>query len=148
MSATLTPSTAADRAGKSRPKRSAPPNVTGPALKGLAIFVVLAAFGLGIALVAGATFVFNVVVWLLFTVLWVAFVGALAFSPPRDTRRGLAGRASTGHPHPGRRMAAVLADHGGPVDLAAPVGRSDPAHAAACDRGVERLPLLPAQLTI
>ena len=81
MSATLTPSTAADRAGKSRPKRSAPPNVTGPALKGLAIFVVLAAFGLGIALVAGATFVFNVVVWLLFTVLWVAVVGALAFSP-------------------------------------------------------------------
>jgi hypothetical protein len=81
MSATLTPSTAADRAGKSRPKRSAPPNVTGPALKGLAIFVVLAAFGLGIALVAGATFVFNVVVWLLFTVLWVALVGALAFSP-------------------------------------------------------------------
>jgi hypothetical protein len=81
MSATLTPSTAADRAGKRRAKRSAPPNVTGPALKGLAIFVVLAAFGLGIALVAGATFVFNVVVWLLFTVLWVAFVGALAFSP-------------------------------------------------------------------
>jgi hypothetical protein len=81
MSATLAPSTAADRAGKSRPKRSAPPNVTGPALKGLAIFVVLAAFGLGIALVAGATFVFNVVVWLLFTVLWVAVVGALAFSP-------------------------------------------------------------------
>jgi hypothetical protein len=81
MSATLTPSTAADRAGKRRAKRSAPPNVTGPALKGLAIFVVLAAFGLGIALVAGATSVFNVVVWLLFTVLWVAFVGALAFSP-------------------------------------------------------------------
>ena len=81
MSATLTPSTAADRAGKRRAKRSAPPNVTGPALKGLAIFVVLAAFGLGIALVAGATSVFNVVVWLLFTVLWVAVVGALAFSP-------------------------------------------------------------------
>jgi len=81
MSATLAPSTAADRAGKSRPKRSAPPNVTGPALKGLAIFVVLAAFGLGIALVAAATFVFNLVVWLLFTVLWVAVVGALAFSP-------------------------------------------------------------------
>jgi hypothetical protein len=81
MSATLTPSTAADRAGKSRAKRSAPPNVTGPALKGLAIFVALAAFGLGIALVAGATSVFNVVVWLLFTVLWVAVVGALAFSP-------------------------------------------------------------------
>jgi hypothetical protein len=81
MSATLTPSTAADRAGQSRPKRSAPPNVSGPALKGLAIFVVLAAFGLGIALVTGATFVFNVVVWLLFTVLWVAVVGALAFSP-------------------------------------------------------------------
>ena len=81
MSATLTPSTAADRAGKRRAKRSAPPNVTGPALKGLAIFVVLAAFGLGIALVAGATSVFNVVVWLLFTVLWVAVVGTLAFSP-------------------------------------------------------------------
>jgi hypothetical protein len=81
MSATLTPSTAADRAGKRRAKRSAPPNVTGPALRGLAIFVVLAAFGLGIALVAGATFAFNVVVWLLFTVLWVAVVGALAFSP-------------------------------------------------------------------
>jgi hypothetical protein len=81
MSATLTPSTAADRAGKRRAKRSAPPDVTGPALRGLAIFVVLAAFGLGIALVAGATFAFNVVVWLLFTVLWVAVVGALAFSP-------------------------------------------------------------------
>jgi hypothetical protein len=81
MSATLTPSTAADRASNSRSKRSAPPNLVRPALRGLAIFVVLAALALVIALVTGATLVFNVVVWLLFTVLWIAFMAALAFTP-------------------------------------------------------------------
>jgi hypothetical protein len=80
MSATSTPSTQANQP-LGRPKRSAPPNIAGPALKGLAIFVVVAVLGLAIALVTGATSVFNVVVWLLFVVLWIAFATALAFSP-------------------------------------------------------------------
>jgi hypothetical protein len=81
MSATTTPSTPAARLRSQRPKRALPPQISRPALIGLSIFVVLAATGLGIALAAGATFVFNVLAWLLFTVLWTGVLAALAFSP-------------------------------------------------------------------
>lgn len=78
---TVTPSTPAGRVRSpgSKPTQLAP--IIRPALRGLAIVVVLAAGGLGIALAAGATFVFNVLVWLLFTVLWLAVLAALAFRP-------------------------------------------------------------------
>jgi hypothetical protein len=47
----------------------------------LAIVVGIGAVGLGIALIAGATVVFNVLIFTLFTVLWIAFAAALVFSP-------------------------------------------------------------------
>lgn len=47
----------------------------------LAAFVVIAGLGLGIALIAGATAAFNVLVFVLFTVLWFSFAAALVFSP-------------------------------------------------------------------
>jgi hypothetical protein len=50
-------------------------------LVALTIFVALAGCGLVVALVTSATSVFNVLIWLLFTVLWIAFAAALAFSP-------------------------------------------------------------------
>lgn len=81
MSAALTHSPSIGPATNQRPKRSAPPKITRPVLTGLAIFVSLAAIGLAVSLVTGATSVFNVLVWLLFAVLWIAFLAALAFSP-------------------------------------------------------------------
>lgn len=47
----------------------------------LAVFVGIAGIGLVIALMTGATVVFNVLVFALFTVLWIAFAAAIAFSP-------------------------------------------------------------------
>jgi hypothetical protein len=47
----------------------------------LGVFVVVAGVGLGIALVTGAAQAFNILVWAAFTVLWIAFAVALAFSP-------------------------------------------------------------------
>lgn len=79
MSTTVTPSAGARRTPRS--KRVLPAPITGPALQGFAIVVVLAALGLAMALAAGATFVFSVLVWLLFTVLWLAALVAIAISP-------------------------------------------------------------------
>lgn len=60
------------------PRRS---NVIPPLAGGLTVFVVLSAIALIVALLAGATFVFNVVVWLLFAVLWLALMAAIALAP-------------------------------------------------------------------
>jgi hypothetical protein len=81
MSTTVAPSKPASPLRTQRSKRALPAPITRPALRTLAILVVLAALGLGIALAAGATVVFNVLVWLLFTVLWLAVLVILAFSP-------------------------------------------------------------------
>ena len=81
MSTTAAPSTPASSARSLQPKRILPAHITRPALHGLAAFIILAAAGLGIALAIGATLVFNVLVWLLFAVLWLAVLAALAFSP-------------------------------------------------------------------
>jgi hypothetical protein len=78
MNTTLTPAPAA---GSGRSKRSASSARTQRIRVGLAIFVVADGCALGIALVTGAGFVFNVLVWLLFVVLWIAFAAALAVSP-------------------------------------------------------------------
>jgi hypothetical protein len=81
MSRTPTTSAAAARPGNSRPARAAPTRVVRAALRGLALFAALAALALVVALVTGLTAVFDVVVWLLFTVLWIAFMAAVAFDP-------------------------------------------------------------------
>jgi hypothetical protein len=47
----------------------------------LGVFVVVAGVGLGIALVTGAAQAFNILVWAAFTVLWMTFAVAVAFSP-------------------------------------------------------------------
>lgn len=57
------------------------PNVIPPLAGGLAVFVVLSMVALLVALVAGATLVFNVVVWLLFAVLWLALMAAITLAP-------------------------------------------------------------------
>lgn len=57
------------------------PNVIPPLTGGLAVFVVLSAVALVVALLAGATLVFNVAVWLLFAVLWLALMAAIALAP-------------------------------------------------------------------
>ena len=57
------------------------PNVIRPLAGGLAVFVVLSAIALIVALLAGATFVFIVVVWLLFAVLWLALMASIALAP-------------------------------------------------------------------
>jgi hypothetical protein len=80
MSTTVAPSTPAGALGNPGSKRAQPAPISS-ALRGLAIVVAHAAVSLGIAFAAGATFVFNVLVWLLFTVLWLAVLVALAFSP-------------------------------------------------------------------
>ena len=72
------------RAGTSRgraPRGLTGPKLTRPFTGGLALFVLVSAVGLIVALLAGATFVFNVVVWLLFTVLWLALLVAIALAP-------------------------------------------------------------------
>ena len=62
--------------------RQAPASV-GPGLRALAVFVVVAAVALAAALVTGATAVFNVLVFVLFAVLWLYFAAALVASPTR-----------------------------------------------------------------
>lgn len=79
MPATLTPP-------PTRPAAILQPASTSPALlrpisTALAVFVGIAGIGLAIALVTGATIVFNILVFALFTVLWIAFAAALGFSP-------------------------------------------------------------------
>ena len=81
MSATTTHSIPVSRTSGRPPHRSARPSVIRPALRGLAVFVLVAAVGLVVALGTGATAVFNVLVLLLFGVLWMAFAAALVFSP-------------------------------------------------------------------
>src|SRR5205823_199950 len=77
------PSTPRQRSGRPSSSRAAPPQIVRPILGALGVFVVLAGIGLGIALVTGATQAFNILVWAAFTVLWIAFAVALAFSPCR-----------------------------------------------------------------
>jgi hypothetical protein len=85
MSATLIPSP--------QTSRSAPQDTRRRIVIALAAFVVIAGIGLGIALIAGATAVFNVLVFVLFAVLWLSFAAALVLSPGtldeiwRQTRR-------------------------------------------------------------
>lgn len=50
-------------------------------LTALAAFVGIAGIGLAISLVTGATILFNMLVFALFAVLWIAFAAAIAFSP-------------------------------------------------------------------
>jgi hypothetical protein len=50
-------------------------------LKALRIFVVAGVVALAVALFAGATAVFNVLVFVLFAVLWLCFAAALVFAP-------------------------------------------------------------------
>lgn len=81
MSATLAPSTPANQAPTEQRARTASPAILRPTLTALAVFVAFGGIGLGIALMAGATVVFNVLVFLMFAILWIAFAAALAFSP-------------------------------------------------------------------
>ena len=81
MSDSLPPSTPRQPSGRPSSSRAAPPQIVRPILVALGLFVVLAGIGLGIALVTGATHAFNILVWAAFTVLWIAFAVALAFSP-------------------------------------------------------------------
>jgi hypothetical protein len=58
----------------------APSHLTGsPRL--LAAFVVAATIALAVALVTGATGIFNALVFMLFAVLWISFAAALAMRP-------------------------------------------------------------------
>lgn len=85
MSATPIPSTSKGRSGSPEPYRWI--------FIALTTFVMIAGIGLGIALITGATAVFNVLVFALFAVLWLSFAAALALSPGtldaiwRQTRR-------------------------------------------------------------
>ena len=81
MSATLAPSTPASQSPTEQPARTAPPAILRPILTTLAVLVVFGGIGLAIALITGATVVFNVLVFTMFAILWIAFVAALAFSP-------------------------------------------------------------------
>jgi hypothetical protein len=81
MSATLAPSTPTSQSPTAQPARTAPPATLRPVLTALAFFVAFGGIGLGIALITGATVVFNVLVFTLFAILWIAFVASLAFSP-------------------------------------------------------------------
>ena len=81
MSDSLPPSTPRQPSRRPSSSRAAPPQIVRPILVALGLFVVLAGIGLGIALVTSATQAFNILVWAAFTVLWIAFVVALAFSP-------------------------------------------------------------------
>jgi hypothetical protein len=81
MSATLAPSTPASQSPTQQPARTAPPAILRPIVTALAVFVAFGGIGLGIALITGATVVFNVLVFTLFAILWIAFLAALAFSP-------------------------------------------------------------------
>jgi hypothetical protein len=81
MSATLAPSTPAKQSPTKEHARTAPPAMLRPILTALAVFVAFGGIGLGLALTTGATVVFNVLVFTMFAILWVAFVTALALSP-------------------------------------------------------------------
>jgi hypothetical protein len=81
MSDSLPPSTPRQPSGRPSSSRAAPPQIVRPILVALGVFVVVAGIGLGIALVTGAAQAFNILVWAAFTVLWIAFAVALAFSP-------------------------------------------------------------------
>ena len=81
MSDSLPPSTPGQPSARPSSSRAAPPQIVHPILVALGVFVVLAGIGLGIALVTGATQAFNILVWATFTVLWLAFAAAVAFSP-------------------------------------------------------------------
>lgn len=81
MRTTLTPSGPTSPSAPNAPGRSLSPETMHPIFLALAGFVVVAALGLGIALFTGATVVFNILVFVLFTVLWCAFVAALVVAP-------------------------------------------------------------------
>jgi hypothetical protein len=81
MSATSAPSTPSSQSPTEQPAPTAPPAILRPILTALAVFVAFGGIGLGIALMTGATGVFNVLVFTMFAILWIAFVAALAFSP-------------------------------------------------------------------
>jgi hypothetical protein len=81
MSDSLPPATPRQPSGRPTSSRAAPPQIVHPILVALGLFVVLAGIGLGIALVTGATHAFNILVCAAFTVLWIAFAVAVAFSP-------------------------------------------------------------------
>jgi hypothetical protein len=59
------------------------PTSVGQGLRALAVFVVVATLALAAALVSGATGVFNVLVFVLFAVLWLCLAVALVSSPTR-----------------------------------------------------------------
>lgn len=81
MRTTLTPSGPTSPSAPNAPGRSLSPETMHPIFLALAGFVVVAALGLGIALFTGATVVFNILVFVLFTVLWCAFAAALVVAP-------------------------------------------------------------------
>jgi hypothetical protein len=81
MSTTVTPSTPTSPSRTTWSERSASRETLRPILGTLALFVGIAAVGLCIALIIGATAVFNVLVFALFTVLWIAFAAAVVSSP-------------------------------------------------------------------
>lgn len=81
MSTRITPSTSRGSSGSGRSARTAPQSAIRPILIALAAVVVLAGIGLGVAVISGATIVFNLLVWTLFTVLWIAFAAAVISSP-------------------------------------------------------------------
>ena len=81
MNATLAPSRPASQSATEQPARTAPPARVRAILTALAIFVAFGGIGLGIALITGATVVFNVLVFTMFAILWIALVASIAFSP-------------------------------------------------------------------
>jgi hypothetical protein len=66
------------RAAATQPAASSPLH----GLKALGIFVGVGVVALVAALFAGATGVFNVLVFVVFAVLWLCFAAALALAPP------------------------------------------------------------------
>src|SRR5690349_6410328 len=80
MSATLAPSTSTSQSLTAQPAATTPPTILRPILTALAVFVALGGVGLTVALITGATAVFNVLVFAMFAILWIAFLAALAFS--------------------------------------------------------------------
>jgi hypothetical protein len=80
MSATLAPSTPTTQSPTAQPAGTRAPSILRPILTALAVFVALACVGSAIALITGATAVFNVLVFAMFAILWIAFLAALALS--------------------------------------------------------------------
>jgi hypothetical protein len=81
MSATLTPPPPTRVTPADGTQPAAPPAVPRPILRALAVLVGIGAIALGIALISGATLVFNILVFALFTVLWIAVAAALVLRP-------------------------------------------------------------------